>query len=132
MVEAHEDHQLIIAYCLWEKIPQALPIFSKTADEALLYLKQCTDDRKQFPHLVLLGSNLPQPSDFLLTELRKQHPHLPLIVLDTFENVEQVRQAYRLGANSVLLKPTTLPAWEALFQQIESFWFGIAAWPSLE
>lgn len=87
------------------------------------------------PDLVLLDLNLPKKSGGeLLTELRAD-PELqgmPVLVLSSSTNDDDVEAAYNEGANAYLTKPTDPIEFFSLAETIEEFWFSAAKRPPTE
>jgi len=78
------------------------------------------------PALILLDLKLPRMSGLeVLAEIKKD-PSLrliPVLVLTTSSAGSDVQEAYALGANCFLPKPTGLAEIRALAVLIEDFWF---------
>ena len=76
------------------------------AEQAMAYLE---NDGNPTPSLLLLDLNLPRVSGLELLEwLRKKEDplkDLPVIVLTSSRDTEDIDQAYALGANSYMAKP---------------------------
>lgn len=86
-----------------------------------------------FPHLMVLDLNLPQKSGFEVLQFVKRHEMLkriPVIVLSSSQNLEDVARAYDLHANCYLTKPANLEAFIAVVQALEYFWVRIANLPT--
>nr|WP_306060220.1 response regulator [Natronococcus sp. AD5] len=84
------------------------------------------------PDLVLLDLNLPQLSgDEVLDTLKTDADYceIPVIMLTSSDTPENVRQAYRLGANAYLTKPVDPGKFVDLVQSIEQFWLATATLP---
>jgi CheY-like chemotaxis protein len=84
-------------------------------------------DRTQFPipRLILLDLDLPLMTGLeVLSWLRVQPDlrHLPVIVLTTSTYSPDVRQAYQLGANSFLIKPTDFTDLISEVKEMGEFW----------
>ncbi|MEO5804593.1 MAG: response regulator [Verrucomicrobiota bacterium] len=83
------------------------------AEEAMAYLEQTPpfneSDEYPAPSLLLLDLNLPRTSGLdLLRWLRKKPAplkELPVIILTSSRDTEDIDQAYALGANSYMAKP---------------------------
>ena len=85
-----------------------------------------------FPHLMVLDLNLPQKSGFEVLQFVKRHEMLkriPVIVLSSSQNPEDVTKAYDLHANCYLTKPANFEAFIAVVQALEYFWIRIANLP---
>jgi CheY-like chemotaxis protein len=133
VVEDNPDHQLLIGYSLRASIPQAEPVFVSLAEEALSYLDECFIGKKPFPKLCLLGIKQPPPESawYLLKQLRKRYPCLPVLVLSAQEDSDCIRLAYELGAHSFLTKPRDLEGWEVQFKLLTIYWLGVVTLPSI-
>src|SRR5579883_202266 len=84
----------------------------ENGDEAIAYLagEGKFSDRVQFPlpALMLLDLKMPKRGGFEVLEWARQHPvyrKLPVVVLTSSSQYEDVDRAYSLGANSYLVKP---------------------------
>lgn len=66
-------------------------------------------DRYPFPNLLLMDLKMPRRSGFEVMEWLQQHPQLqlPIVVLTTSNNQNEIDRAYKLGAKLYLLKPIT-------------------------
>ena len=100
-------------------------------EEAIRYLNGdgIYSDRHDYPlpTLMLLDLNLPRKSGFQVLEWLRKQPQLRrmvVIVLTSSHRQEDVDRAHELGANAVLIKPTTI---EDLVQMIAQ----LAAWLEL-
>ncbi|AGB36411.1 response regulator [Natronococcus occultus] len=89
------------------------------------------DDTPQ-PDLVLLDLNLPHTDGHeVLTELKSnpEHSRIPIIVLSSSNDEEDVQRAYAAGANAYLTKPVDPDELVERVELIESFWFSLAQLP---
>lgn len=85
-------------------------------------------DRVQFPLpcMVLLDLNLPHQHGLeVLQWIRAHAPDaaVPVIVLTSSTSDRDVREAYRLGANSYLNKPSGSDDLLALVRALDGYWF---------
>lgn len=84
------------------------------------------------PDLVLLDLNLPHTDGHeVLTELKSnpEHSRIPIIVLSSSNEEEDVQRAYAAGANAYLTKPVDPDELVERVELIESFWFSLAQLP---
>ncbi len=84
-------------------------------------------DRAKFPipGILLLDLKLPRLNGFDVLTWIRQRPEwkcLPVIVLTTSHFGKDIEQAYDLGANSFLSKPTDLNEWMSAVRQMIRFW----------
>jgi CheY-like chemotaxis protein len=112
-----------------------------TGTEVVRYLKGVDEysDRVEFPlpQLLLLDLQMPAMSGLeVLTWLRQQPEtelkHLPAIVLTHSAYAKDVKEAYRLGANSFLSKPADFPEFVNTIKQMGDFWLTRVEVPGLE
>jgi CheY-like chemotaxis protein len=94
--------------------------------EALdFFRRQIQEHFKRYPDLIILDLNLPLSHGFdVLTHL-KSDPRLrriPVIVLSSSANREDILKSYDLHANCYILKPVDLEPFVELIQSIENFW----------
>ncbi|MGH7939846.1 MAG: response regulator, partial [Limisphaerales bacterium] len=83
--------------------------------EATEYLKGIGQyaDRKRFPfpNLLFLDLKMPRMDGFEFLRYIRKHPNLmviPTIVFTSSEDLDDIKQAYILGANSYMVKAKTL------------------------
>jgi len=98
-------------------------------EKAIQYLSGLPpyDDRTRWPMplVVLLDLKLPRRSGFeVLAWLRSQEGlrRLPVVVLTSSDQNEDIKKAYDLGANSYLVKPGTLEDLIKLTQLVDMYW----------
>jgi CheY-like chemotaxis protein len=105
-------------------------------DAAVAYLAGTGEfaDRARYPwpHAVLLDLKLPRRSGLeVLTWARQEAglTHLPIIVLTSSREANDLKQAYALGANSYLVKPVEFGFLLDLVRSFESYWMTWNATP---
>ena len=77
------------------------------------------------PDLVVLDLDLPKLPGLELLDRVKTDDHLktvPVVVLSSSENPDDVARAYRRHANAYLVKPGNLDEYETLVERLEAFW----------
>lgn len=91
------------------------------------------DPSNGLPHLIVLDLNLPKKSGFEVLEYVKRDERLkriPVIVLSSSQNPDDVAKAYDLHANCYLTKPANFDAFIDVVKALEYFWVGMAHLPS--
>ena len=76
----------------------------KNGEEAIDFLKSATE----IPDIIILDLNMPKMSGLEFLEILKNNPllkHIPLIVLTTSNNINDVTESYRLGIAGYFIKP---------------------------
>ena len=77
------------------------------------------------PELILLDLNMPKMDGReVLTEIKRDESLklIPTVILTTSEAETDVLKCFKLQANSYLLKPVDLTAFEVLMKSINDFW----------
>lgn len=101
----------------------------KTGEAALDYLKGTGPyaNRSEYPlpSIMLLDLNLPGISGFEVLRWIRSQPELSrlrVIVLTSSESIHDVNLAYRLGANSFLVKPMDLDHLCRMTEALQGYW----------
>ena len=84
------------------------------------------------PDLILLDWNLPRKNGSeVLTEIRADErlQRIPVIVLTTSQDRDDILRAYALHANCYITKPVDFDRFVEIVQSIEDFWFTIVELP---
>lgn len=105
----------------------------KDGDEAVAYLlKNDEYATAPTPDLVLLDLNMPGKNGLEVLKTLRECPDtqgIPVIVLTTSGSEKDVREAYRLAANSFITKPADLDDFFEVVGNIENFWVKTARLP---
>lgn len=97
---------------------------ARNDEEALAHLKRW-EAGEPTPAVVLLDIKLPRPSGLDFLRALKAHPELgsvPVVVLTTSAEDCDIQEAYRLGANSYIIKPVEFEKFVEVANQIEIYW----------
>jgi CheY-like chemotaxis protein len=84
------------------------------------------------PGLILLDLNMPKMDGRTVLKELKMDPELrsiPVVVLTTSKDDEDVYRSYDLGVNSYIVKPVTFEALVDILQTLEKYWFEIVELP---
>ncbi|MDO8356092.1 MAG: response regulator [Nitrospirota bacterium] len=108
-------------------------IFAKDGIDALSLLRQ----EGQYadvapPDLILLDLNLPKKDGReVLAEIKNDDKlkHIPVVILTTSRDEEDVLKSYNLHANCYINKPVDLDQFMKVVKTIEDFWLGIVVLP---
>jgi CheY-like chemotaxis protein len=95
--------------------------------------------RRQGPHagaprpdLILLDLNLPKKNGReILAEIKQDVSlrQIPVVVLTTSEDEEDILHSYQLHANCYITKPVGLEQFLTVIRQIDSFWLEVVKLP---
>jgi DNA-binding response OmpR family regulator len=136
IAEDEEDYVLLLKRAFAEaKISN--PIFSvSTGKETISYLKgegsYSNRDEYPLPDLLLLDLKLPGFSGMEILRWLRSQPGLAglrVVVLTSSEQLKDVNDAYRLGANSFLMKPYDFEDLVHLAKVIQEYWLYLSKCP---
>ena len=103
------------------------------AVEALAFLRREGKYAEMpLPDLVLLDLNLPgKDGREALAEIKADErlKHIPVIILTSSQNEEDILRTYRLHANCYISKPIRFGDFVKVVHSIEAFWFTIVSFP---
>jgi CheY-like chemotaxis protein len=105
-------------------------------DEVVAYLegsgKYARRDEFPLPDLLLLDLKMPRRDGFEVTAWVRRQPRLAalrIVVLTTSEDVRDINEAYRLGANSFLTKPILFEDFRNTIGSMYDFWLRLSRKP---
>jgi CheY-like chemotaxis protein len=122
VVEDSADDLLLLRRAFSKlKLEQMLEVVTD-GEAAISYFE---DSNKPRPDLVLLDLNLPKRSGFeVLGWIRQQAQlkHLPVVILSSSTEPNDLKRAYALGASGYLEKPSVPGHLEAIVEASSNFW----------
>ena len=114
-------------------------VIARDGQEAVDFLEGAGQfaDRARFslPCLILLDIKMPRKTGLDVLEWlagREKLRMLPVIMFSSSPRAEDVAQAYRMGANAFIVKPSSLERRAELFRVIKSFWLEFNQTPALD
>jgi CheY-like chemotaxis protein len=129
LIEDSENDLLLVKLAL-KRAGVLNPIqAARDGREAVEYL--CGDgtyaDRVKFPFPSLIISDLKMPrmDGFEILEWLRKHPEcsvIPVIILSASKQDTDIKRAYQLGANSYLVKPSTLDQLQQILKRLFEYW----------
>jgi two-component system response regulator len=136
IAEDDSDDQKLIKEAFEEcKILNPL-IFAEDGEELMNYLKNQNEhqnlDNSIQPAIVLLDLNMPRKDGREVLYELKQDPDLkkiPIIILTTSHNNEDVVYCYESGASSFITKPVSFTELVEVISVISKYWFQIVKLP---
>ncbi|MCC2641168.1 MAG: CheY-like response regulator [Nitrospira sp.] len=106
----------------------------KDGVEALTFLRrQGPYGEAPRPHLIVLDLNLPKKDGReVLADIKADDclKRIPVVVLTTSQDEEDVLRSYNLHANCYITKPVDLDQFIRVVRSIEDFWLGIVVLPA--
>ena len=129
IVDDDEAHRFL-ALTTFERVSPTYKIqLAASGEEAIAYLKgtgKFADRKKfEFPSYVITDLKMPSGDGFHLLEFLKNNPALsliPVVMLSSSDDADDIRQAYLLGVSSYMVKPPTLEKLRAMFRRIHEYW----------
>ncbi|MGH9396065.1 MAG: response regulator [Terriglobia bacterium] len=82
----------------------------------------------RLPRLVLLDLKLPKVDGFEVLRTLKRDPRtrpVPVVVISSSDEPDDVCRCYREGANSYIRKPMDLDKYEEVFIRVTSYWLRV-------
>jgi DNA-binding response OmpR family regulator len=131
LVEDSPGQTLLMRIAFAERLPDALLDVIEDGDLALSAL---LGGESETPDLLLLDLHLPRlPGHQVLAALRGAHDprlrRLPVVVLSTSREPDDVARSYELGANSHIGKPHSMDDLYDVVGSLGRYWFETVALP---
>ena len=103
-------------------------------EEAMAFLRRGQEHADMpMPDLILLDLNLPgKDGREVLAEIKADERlgHIPVVVLTSSQDEEDILRSYRLHANCYISKPIRFGEFVKVVKSIEEFWFTIVTLPT--
>lgn len=136
LAEDEEDYVLLIKHAFAKaNIPNPLFVVWN-GEEAIAYLKgegkYSNREEYPLPELMLLDLKMPRVNGFEVLKWMRAQPGLAglrVLVLTSSDQIRDVNDAYQLGANSFLVKPTDFEDTIQLSRLILDFWLKVSKAP---
>ena len=132
VVEDNDSQRASIVLALENSIPDVLIHAVRDGPEALDFLFGCGawTDRigEEPPKLVLLDLELPGSDGLsVLAQIRALEPQdaltlTPVVVFTDSQAADDIKESYRCGANSYIIKPLSYPDFQAVVETIGQYW----------
>ncbi|WP_416671140.1 response regulator [Egbenema bharatensis] len=136
LVEDNRGDIRLIQEALKTTAVQCRVVIARDGMEAMAYLRQDEDHPDAVrPDLILLDLNLPKKDGReVLAEIKAdpQLRHIPVVVLTTSRNEEDIFKSYDLHVNCYISKSRNLSQLFKIVRGIEEFWLETATLPPLE
>jgi CheY-like chemotaxis protein len=135
VAEDDEDDRLLIEDAFSEtKLPNPI-FFVNDGEELLDYLhhrQPYTAEQHPLPGLILLDLNMPRKDGREALIEIKSDPNLqriPIVILTTSKEEEDIMRSYSLGISSFIAKPVTFEQLVEVIQCIAYYWFEVVVLP---
>ena len=124
-VDDDADDQYLVKRALAKISYRVELVCLSSANELFKYLSASVEPLQQ---LILLDLNLPMISGNEALKQLKQSSQLcstPCIIYSTSQSSRDIADAYRVGANSFIIKPDTFTETVNILQHLCDYWFDI-------
>lgn len=133
LVEDDPDDVQLTEIALYDaNVPNQLHVV-EDGTQALQYLRREPPyERARKPDLILLDLNLPRLDGREVLKQIKDDPELrliPVVVLTTSSDANDVRASYMHHANSYITKPVDFEEFRRALKSIEDYWLSIVRLP---
>lgn len=127
IIDDNIDQLALLHQAIRRGLPNLKVIPVTTGVEALVYLESHAHQPWAMPKLILLDLYLPRREDGWRTlsaiqQLPAPFNRIPVIILSASNDQEDIRNAYRKGCVTYLIKPTTPLGWQAYCDTLKSLW----------
>ena len=104
---------------------------ARDGEEALSFIPRW-EAGDPFPLIVLMDLKLPKVSGLEVTRIFKEHSEfkiIPIVVLTSSSEDMDIKNAYKYGANSYIVKPVDFDKFNAVAAEINLYWIGTTVLP---
>jgi len=133
VAEDDEEDRMLLQDALDEvKIKHAVN-FVSNGQELIDSLNSYLIEKKQLPDLILLDLNMPKKDGReALNEIKLNEKlrTIPIIILSTSNDKEDILNTYNLGGNSFITKPASYSSLLSIAKEIKKYWLEIVKLPS--
>lgn len=137
MAEDDEDDRMLLRKAFSHRFEKSILHCVEDGVELMKYLRKdapYNDESKYpWPQLVLLDLNMPKKDGRqVLREIKtdKELCKIPVIVLTTSRQQDDIENAYRLGSNSYITKPSSFEGLIDIARELENYWFKTVELPA--
>lgn len=126
------DVRLTIEALKEGKVLNQLTVVKDGIEALSLLRRQGQYARAARPDLILLDLNLPKKDGReVLSDIKADDnlKHIPVVILTTSQDEQDVLKSYNLYANCYINKPVDLDQFITVVKSIEDFWLGIVVLP---
>ncbi len=128
MIEDNLDHAELIRRTLESGELSCEITHISDGDSAIDHLQSSGEEiggNELLPDLILLDIRLPKRSGMEVLRVIRNRPsltHIPVVILTTSTNLDDIREAYSLHVNSYLVKPFDFREFRALLEDMGLYW----------
>ncbi|MFZ0041003.1 MAG: response regulator [Solirubrobacteraceae bacterium] len=132
MAEDDEDDRVLVRDAFAEaRLPGEIR-FVADGQDLLDYLRRAGTDQAERPQIVLLDLNMPRKDGReALAEMKADEElcEIPVVVLTTSTDQEDIKGSYCLGASSFITKPVSHAGLVDVMRDLTDYWFRLVELP---
>jgi two-component system, response regulator len=132
LVEDNPDDVVLTLRAIKKNHLATTVVVANDGVEALDYLLGPGEGHRELPHLILLDLKLPKVDGLEVLRRVRAHPRtrlLPVVVLTSSKEEQDLIASYSLGANSYIRKPVDFDAFIEAVRQLGLYWLVINETP---
>jgi CheY-like chemotaxis protein len=135
MADDDEDDRLMTEQAFKQNKLKNNLHFAKDGEELMQYLKlegKYTYENAPKPGLILLDLNMPKKDGRECLKEIKSDPklkHIPVVILTTSRDEEDIFKSYNLGVNSFIVKPVSFKDLLDIVIKLNIYWFELVQLP---
>ncbi|RZM08500.1 MAG: response regulator [Pedobacter sp.] len=134
VVEDNNDQWTIMQKALYKVLPEIKPIRVASQLQAESLLAEWLQHEWEIPKLILLDLYLPQSEQGWqvlghIRSLPSPYNTLPVVILSSSMDEDDISEAYRRGCSAYLVKPVLFADWLAYFEQLRAYWWETVTLP---
>ena len=130
LIADDSENDILVIRKAFERAYVPNPIYAvKSGDEVLDYLqgrgRYAVRHEYPLPDLLLLDLKMPGMDGFEVLRWIRRQPglnSLRVVVLTSSDHIRDVNQAYQLGANSFMVKPTDFQNYVEVGKTLQTYW----------
>ena len=133
IAEDNPDDALLLRRALSQAGVKARLKFVADGEEMLFYLQGAgaysDRSRHPLPSAIIMDLKMPRKTGLEVLEWIAANPQVavvPTVILSSSSMPEDVRKAYRLGANTYFVKPTTYDELVSTMETLQKYWVSAA------
>ncbi|GAB4018079.1 response regulator [Spirosoma koreense] len=137
VIEDSIDHWLLIRKAMQQCLPEVTPVHVHGSEDALTLLREWGTQEWELPKLIIQDLYLPTREDgwSLLKQIKNLSApcsRIPLVMLSSSNDPNDIDEAYQYGIASYMIKPTDFSGWLMYFKELRNYWWETATLPPVQ
>ena len=132
VLEDNDNERRSIVAALENAIPEVRIASTSNGEDALDFLFArgafTAREGEDPPKLILMDLEMPGTNGFsVLAQIRSFEPEValtlaPVVIFSDSQSAGDIRESYRCGANSYIMKPLSFPDFQAVVEAVGQYW----------